>query len=136
MALTDSLKIAAAGLKVQGERLNVIAENIANSQSTSTTPGGDPYRRKTVTFSNALDKELGIRTVAITKRGVDPSAFNTKYNPAHPAADAEGYVKYPNVSSIVEGTDLKEARRAYEANINVIEISKSMLTQTLQLLKQ
>jgi flagellar basal-body rod protein FlgC len=135
MALTDTLQISAAGMRVQGDRLRVVAENIANAESTSTTPGGTPYRRKTISFENVLNKELGIQTVAISKRGVDMSPFNKKYDPSHPAADAQGYVQYPNVNTIVEMVDMREARRAYEANINVIEVSKSMLSQTLQLLK-
>ena len=135
MALTDTLQIAAAGMQAQGERLRVVAENIANAQSTATTPGADPYRRKTVTFQNVLDKQMGISKVTVVKRGVDMSAFNMKYDPSHPAADAQGYVKYPNVNPIIERVDMREARRAYEANINVVEISKAMLTGTLQLLK-
>ena len=135
MALTDTLQIAAAGMQAQGERLRVVAENIANAQSTATTPGADPYRRKTVTFQNVLDKQMGISKVTVVKRGVDMSAFNMKYDPSHPAADAQGYVKYPNVNPIIEMVDMREARRAYEANINVVEISKAMLTGTLQLLK-
>ena len=135
MALTDTLQIAAAGMTAQGERLKTVAENIANAESTSTTPGGAPYRRKTITFQNVLNKELGVETVSVAKHGFDPSPFNKKYDPSHPAADAQGYVQYPNVNPIIEMVDMREARRAYEANINVIEISKSMLTQTLQLLK-
>ena len=136
MALTDTLQIAAAGMQVQGERLRTVAENIANAESTATTPGGTPYRRKTLSFQNVLNKELGIQTVKISKRGVDMSPFNKKYDPAHPAADAQGYVQYPNVNPVIEMVDMREARRAYEANINVVEVSKSMLTQTLQLLNK
>jgi flagellar basal-body rod protein FlgC len=135
MALTDTLQISAAGMRVQGDRLRVVAENIANSESTSTTPGGAPYRRKTISFENVLNKELGFQTVTVTKRGVDMSPFNKKYDPSHPAADAQGYVQYPNVNPLIDMVDMREARRAYEANINVIEVSKAMLTQTLQLLK-
>ena len=134
MALNDSLQIAAAGMRVQGERLKTVAENIANAESTSTKPGGDPYRRKTITFQNVLNKELGVQTVSVAKRGVDMSPFNKKYDPSHPAADAQGYVTYPNVNTIIEMVDMREARRAYEANINVVEVSKSMLSTTLQLL--
>jgi flagellar basal-body rod protein FlgC len=134
--LSDTLQISAAGMRAQGDRLRAIAENIANANSTATTPGGDPYRRKVVVFQNVLDKELGVQTVKVAKRTFDMSSFSKKYDPTHPAADEQGYVLYPNVNPIIEMTDMREARRGYEANINVIEASKSMLTQTLQLLKQ
>ncbi len=135
MPLSDTLQIAAAGMKAQDDRLRVVAENIANADSTASNPGEAPYRRKTVTFQNVLNKELGIETVKVTKRGYDTSDFNKKYDPSHPAADAQGYVLYPNVSSIVEMMDMQEARRSYEANVNVVQVSKAMLAQTLDLLK-
>jgi flagellar basal-body rod protein FlgC len=133
--LADSLKIAAAGMKAQGDRLRIIAENIANADSTASVPGGDPYRRKTVMFKNVLDKELGIETVKVVKRGYDNSNFNKKYDPNHPAADEQGYVLLPNVSTIVEMMDMREARRGYEANLNIVEVSKAMLSRTLELLR-
>lgn len=133
--LGDTLKIAAAGMKAQGDRLRIIAENVANADSTSNVPGGEPYRRKVVIFQNVLDKELGVETVKIAKRTYDMSDFNKKYDPTHPAADEEGYVLYPNVNSIVEMMDMREARRGYEANLNVVEVSKAMLTRTLDLLR-
>lgn len=122
-------------MRAQGDRLRVVAENIANAQSTSATPGGEPYRRKTVLFQNVLDKEMGVNTVKVTKRSFDQSPFEKKYDPNHPAADPEGYVLYPNVNAIVEMMDMREARRGYEANLNVVEVSKSMLSQTIGLLK-
>jgi len=133
--LADTLHISAAGMRAQGDRLRVVAENIANAQSTSATPGGEPYRRKTVLFQNVLDKEMGVNTVKVTKRSFDQSPFEKKYDPNHPAADPEGYVLYPNVNAIVEMMDMREARRGYEANLNVVEVSKSMLSQTIGLLK-
>jgi flagellar basal-body rod protein FlgC len=133
--LGDSLKIAAAGMKAQGDRLRVIAENVANSDSTSNVPGGEPYRRKLVTFQNVLDKELGMEVVRVAKRTYDMSDFRKKFDPNHPAADEQGYVLLPNVSSIVEMMDMRESRRAYEANVNIIEMSKAMLARTLELLR-
>ena len=133
--ISDTLIISAAGMRAQGDRLRVVAENIANADSTSTTPGGDPYRRKTVVFQNVLDRELQMQTVRVARRGYDMSPFQKKYDPGHPAADAEGYVLLPNISPIIEMMDMREARRGYEANLNVVEASKSMLTQTIQLLK-
>jgi flagellar basal-body rod protein FlgC len=135
MQLGDTLAIAAAGSKAQGDRLRVIAENIANADSVGRSPGELPYRRKTVVFQNVLDKELGIETVKVVKRGVDPSEFNKKYDPTHPAADEQGYYLQPNVNTMVEMVDMREARRGYEANLNVIEISKTMLARTLDLLR-
>lgn len=135
MQLADSLKIAASGMQAQGERLRVIAENIANSESTGRTPNEAPYRRKTVVFQNVLDRELGFETVKVVRRAEDKSDFIKKFEPHHPAADEQGYVSYPNVSTIVEAVDLKEARRSYEANLGVVEVSKAMMAQTLQLLR-
>ena len=135
MQLADTMKIASAGMKAQGDRLRVVAENIANAEATGTTPGATPYRRKLVMFQNVLDKELGVPLVKVTQRGYDQSDFNKKYDPTHPAADAQGYVLYPNVNPIVEMMDMREARRGYEANLNIIEVSKSMLSRTLDLLK-
>ena len=116
-------------------RTQLLAENIANADSTGKTANEDPYRRKVVIFQNTLDKELGISTVKVAKRTNDMSEFRKKYDPTHPAADEQGYVLYPNVNSIVEMMDMREARRGYEANLNVIEVSKSMLTRTIDLLR-
>lgn len=135
MDIKDSLFIASAGMKVQGDRLRVISQNIANADSTGTAPGALPYRRKTISFKNTLDREMGIEKVQVDKYGVDKSQFNRKYDPAHPAADEEGYVLLPNVNTMVEMVDMREAQRGYEANMNVIEVSKSMLQQTLGLLR-
>lgn len=135
MDLADSLVIAAAGMKVQSDRLRVVAQNIANADSTGATPGADPYRRKTITFRNVLDRELGLEKVEVDRYGVDSSDFRLKYEPGHPAANAEGYVAYPNVQTMVEMIDLREAQRSYEANLNVVEVSKTMLQQTVALLR-
>ncbi len=135
MQLSDTLKIAAAGMKAQGDRLRVVAENIANADSTGMTPGAEPYRRKLIMFQNVLDKELGIESVKVVKRTYDMSDFEKKFDPNHPAADAQGYVLYPNINTIVEMMDMREARRGYEANMNIVEMSKSMLTRTLDLLR-
>ncbi len=135
MQLSDSLAIASAGMKAQGDRLRVVAENIANADATGKTPDEAPYRRKLVIFQNTLDKEMGISKVTVSDRKFDMSEFRKKYDPSHPAADAQGYVQYPNVNSIVEMMDMREARRGYEANLNVIEMSKSMLSRTIDLLR-
>ena len=135
MQLSDSLNIAASGMKAQGDRLRVVAENIANAESTGTSPGSEPYRRKVVMFKNSFDKEMGVETVKVSERRLDTSDFRMKYDPTHPAANEKGYVMYPNVNSIVEMMDMREARRGYEANMNIVEVSKSMLSRTLDLLR-
>lgn len=135
MMLKDTLLIAGAGMHAQGDRLRVVAENIANADSTGRSPGEAPYRRKLVTFRNMLDKELGIKTVQVDRRTYDYSEFNKKYDPSHPASDAAGYVLTPNVSTIVEMMDMREARRGYEANLNMVEVTRAMLTRTLDLLR-
>jgi flagellar basal-body rod protein FlgC len=122
-------------MRVQGERLRVISENIANVDSVSEVPGGDPYRRKTITFQNALDRELGANLVKVKKVGLDPSEFTRKYDPSNPAADKSGYVKLPNVNALIEMNDMREAQRSYEANLKVIEVSRGMLQRTIDLLR-
>lgn len=135
MDLVDTMQISASGLKAQSDRLRVVAENIANAESAGIFPGDVPYRRKTIAFKDTLDRELGIKTVAVSKYGTDNSAFPKKYDPTHPAADRDGYVSMPNVNSLVELMDMREARRSYEANVNVIEASKSMLSQAVNILR-
>jgi flagellar basal-body rod protein FlgC len=135
MDLMESLMISAAGMRVQGERLRVISENIANVDSVSEIPGGDPYRRKTITFKNALDREMGVNLVKVKKVGLDPSEFTRRYDPSNPAADKSGYVKLPNVNTLIEMNDMREAQRSYEANLKVIEVSRGMLQRTIDLLR-
>lgn len=135
MDLVNAMRVASSGMKAQSERLRVVAENIANADDTAATPGGTPYRRKTISFKNELDREMGIDVVKVNKFGVDNSEFNKKYDPSHPAADEDGYVLYPNVNPISEAIDAKEAQRGYEANLNIIEVSKDMISQTLRILQ-
>jgi flagellar basal-body rod protein FlgC len=135
MELVKSLRISAAGMKVQGARLKVIAENIANADSMASEKGGDPYRRKVVTFENVLDRNLGINLVQVKKIDYDQSDFRTNYKPGHPSAGEDGYVRLPNVSSLVEMMDMREAQRSYEANLRIIQTSRSMITRTIDLLR-
>lgn len=135
MELFDSMFISASGMRVQGERLRVIAENLANVDSVGETPGADPYRRKTVTFRNQLDREMGVDLVKVAKVGTDQSDFRKKYEPGNPAADKDGYVSLPNVNALVEMTDMREAQRSYEANLKVIEASRNMLSRTIDVLR-
>ena len=133
--LMKSLRVAAAGMRVQGTRLRVISENIANASSLPTEPGDLPYRRKVVTFKNELDRKLGVTSVRVNKIGLDRSDFQKKYMPGHPAADAEGFVLGPNVNTLIEMMDMREAQRSYEANLSVIKASKEMLSSTVQVLR-
>lgn len=133
--LLRTLRISASGMKAQGTRLRVISENVANADSLPTQPGGLPYRRKVVTFRNELDQAIGVNTVRVDRIKTDLSDFQQRFDPAHPAADANGYVLTPNVSTLVEMTDMREAQRSYEANLNVIKSSKSMLQDTIALMR-
>lgn len=135
MDLTKAMQVANAGLKAQGVRMRVIAENLANASSIANGPDDEPYRRRVVSFQNALDREVGAHIVEVKRIETDRSAFGRKYDPGHPAADAEGYVRTTNVNGLIEQTDMREAQRSYEANLSTIEASKSMLMRTLDLLR-
>lgn len=135
MDLLDSLKVSASGMKAQATRLRTIAENLANANSTAETPGGDPYRRKISTFRAVLDRALGLTMVEPGKVALDNSQFELRYDPANPAADDKGYVKLPNVNSLIELSDMREAERSYDANLKVIEASRSMLQRALDILR-
>jgi flagellar basal-body rod protein FlgC len=130
-----TMAIAASGLRAQAGRMRVISENLANADSTPVKPGADPYRRKLPTFVSEFDRELGVQTVAMGKTALDQSDFRLKYEPGHPAADANGNVKYPNVNSLVELTDMREAQRSYEANVNLVTATRRMIQRTLDILK-
>ena len=135
MDISKALDISASGMDAQSTRLRVIAENLANADTTGSTPGADPYRRKTITFGEVVDRSSGTPEVSVREIGHDMSAFATRYDPSHPAADATGYVKTPNVSSFVEMMDMREAERSYSANLNVMQATRSMMTRAIDLLK-
>lgn len=135
MDFLKSIAIAASGLRAQAGRMRVISENIANADSTAPRPGGEPYRRKIPTFRAEIDRALDAQVVALGRVRTDPTEFRIKHEPGHPNADANGNVQYPNVNSLVEMTDLKEAQRSYEANINLITASRRMIQRTIEILK-
>ncbi len=135
MDLVKTMQISAAGMQAQGVRMRIVAENIANTDSLATTPGGDPFRRKTVTFRNVLDRVLGTSVVRADQIGQDRSVLRTRYDPQHPAADPDGYVKLPNVNQLLEVVDMREAQRSYEANLGVIEAAKSMIQRAIDMLR-
>jgi flagellar basal-body rod protein FlgC len=130
-----SLAVAAAGLRAQAGRMRVISENIANADTTATRPGGDPYRRKVATFEKTLDAEMGVETVQLGRIRRDRAAFKSQFEPGHPMADARGYVQKPNVDTMIETLDMREAQRSYEANLNVISTTRRMLARTLDILR-
>ena len=129
-----TMAVAASALRAQQARMRVIAENIANAESTATTAGGEPYRRQIPVFqAREIDGATG---VALAEVRTDTGDFRSEYDPSHPAANAEGYVLRPNVDTLVEAMDMREAQRAYEANLNVIETARSMDARTLDILKK
>ena len=135
MDFLKSIGIAASGLRAQAGRMRIISENIANADSTGQSPGADPYRRKVATFSSQLDRALDANVVSLGRVQPDRSDFKTRYEPGNPAADANGYVKYPNVNSLVEMTDMRDAQRSYEANLNIVTATRRMIERTLDILK-
>lgn len=135
MDLDRALRISAAGMQAQSTRLRVVAENLANRDSTGQAPGADPYRRKTVTFQNRMDRALGVPTVRVSRIGPAGGEFPQRYDPSHPAADARGYVRTPNVDSLIETMDMREAQRSYAANLSVLEVTRGMLTRTIEALR-
>lgn len=135
MDLLKSMMIAASGLKAQTGRMRVVAENLANSNSLARTPGGDPYQRQIPTMRSQFDRELGAWTVRSAKPVLDRSDFSLRYIPGHPAADDKGYVRAPNVNTLIETTDMREAQRSYQANLNVITAARRMMQRTMEILR-
>ena len=135
MDFLKTISVAASGLKAQSGRMRIIAENIANADSTAEKPGADPYRRKIPTFGRKFDRELEASVVELGRVRPDQSAFKTRFEPGHPAADAAGNVKLPNVDPVIETMDMREAQRSYEANLNLITATRRMISRTLDILR-
>ncbi len=135
MELNKALSISASGMDAESTRLRVIAENLANENTTGSSPGADAYRRKTVAFDNAMDQATGTQLVTVSKIDQDMSEQPMRYDPSNPAANAQGYVKLPNVNSFVEMMDMRDAERSYEANLAVMQTTRSMLSRAIDLLK-
>lgn len=131
----SSLRIAATGLHAQNDRMRVIAENIANADSAGKSPTEEPYRRRIPTFQAVMDADAGGEVVKLGKIALDMSDFESRYEPGHPAADARGYVRYPNVDPLIEAMDMREAQRSYEANLNVVTVTRQMMGRTIDILK-
>jgi flagellar basal-body rod protein FlgC len=135
MDLSKTLNISSAGMDAQAMRLRVVAENLANQETTGSAPGIAPYQRQTVTFQNKLDSTLGVETVSVKQVGRDKTAFPKRFDPANPAADPQGYVQTPNVDSFVELMDMRDAQRTYDANLSVLQVTRGMLSRTIAMLK-
>ncbi len=133
--LLNALQISASGLRAQSGRIRIVAENIANAQSTGSTPGADPYRRQAPVFGSYLDRATGANLVELRQAAPDLTPFELRFDPAHPAANEAGYVKLPNVNGLVEMMDLREAQRSYEANLGAIEAARAMAGATLRILE-
>ncbi len=136
MDFSKSMAVAASGMRAQTDRMKIIAENIANANSTASVKGGDPYRRKIATITTSFDRELNANLVEAGKPLTDKSDFKSQYDPGNPTADAQGYVKLPNVDSLVEVMDMREAQRSYEADLSVMDATKQMLAKTVDLLNK
>jgi flagellar basal-body rod protein FlgC len=135
MDLEKSLAISASGMQAQTLRLTTITQNLANQDSTGSTPGADPYQRRTVSFADRMDRALGAELVGVRAIGKDRAAFPLRYDPGHPAADAQGYVKLPNVNAMVELADMREAERSYGANLSMMQTARAMLSRTIGMLR-
>lgn len=133
--LTRTMMISAAGMRAQSVRMRVIAENLANAETVGMKPGDEPYRRKVVNFASELDRVTGAEEVKVKEVTQDQTPFGSRFDPGHPAADPDGYVKTPNVNTLVEVSDMRQAQRTYEANLNVIDSARSMLMRTIDLLR-
>jgi len=134
-ALSSIIATASSGMRAQGERLRVVSENVANSATTSQEPGGDPYRRKVISFGQTTDAATGAAMVRVAEVTRDLSEFSFRYDPAHPGADENGYVKLPNVNPLIEMSNMREASRSYEANMSMVENAQQMRSQLIDLLK-
>lgn len=133
--LSKSMQVAASGMRAQGTRLKIVAENLANADTVVGADGFDPYRRKVVTFKNQIDRASSASVVKVNPLAYDQSDFRIDYNPTHPKADPDGYVKMPNVNSLIEVMDMREAQRSYEANVTMIEGTRSLIQRTIDLLR-
>lgn len=130
-----AMQVATSGMIAQNIRVRVISQNIANAESLATSPGGKPYQRQTVSFKSVMDRASGVEVVEVGKIGVDRTEFGRRFDPGHPAADANGYVQLPNVKPLIEMVDLRQAQRSYEANLRVVDVARTMVARTLDLLR-
>jgi len=133
--LHTAMKVASSGLSAQSERLRIVSENLANAQSTGNFPGADPYQRKTISFAAELDRANGGNMVEINAISQDQAPFTLEFQPGHEAADADGYVKLPNVNVLIEMADMRETNRSYEANVHVVKQARELISMTIDLMR-
>lgn len=133
--LSASMAISGSALEAQSVRLKIVSENLANSNTTGTEKGSDPYQRKTITFASVFDKALGVNTVKVQKIGLDQSAFKLEHEPNHPAADENGFVKRPNVSPLLEMADMRETSQSYEANVQALKQARSLVQMSIDMMR-
>ena len=134
--IMNAMIVSANGMRAQGTRIRVISENVANAETTGLSPGENPYTRQTISFKNELNRELGLSLVGVDKIGKDTTTpYSLEYKPDHPAADESGYVKMPNVNTMIEIMDIREAQRSYEANLGIMDQSRTMMSRTIDLLR-
>lgn len=134
--LFSAMMISSKGMQAQSTRVRVISENVANASTAALSPDEDPYTRQTITFKNVMDREAGMKLVEVDKIDKDTEKpYSVEYMPDHPGANEAGYVKMPNVNSLIEMMDMKEAQRSYEANLGMVESSRNMIMSTIDLLK-
>lgn len=136
MDLQNAMMVSAMGMKAQGTRMKIVAENVANADTAANVPGELPYQRQIVTFKSEVDRAKGAEIVEVDDVVLDESEFRRKYMPGHPGADGEGYVTLPNVNMLIETMDMREAQRSYEANLNMIELSRGMVMRTVDMLRE
>lgn len=134
MDLSASMYTSESGMRAQAMRLKIVAQNIANKDSSALEPGQNPYRRKTIFFNAVKNHDLGVEVVKVAKVGRDSSSFNLKFEPSHPAADENGYVKYSNINNVIEVADSREANLYYEANLAALSTARNMINKTLEIL--
>jgi flagellar basal-body rod protein FlgC len=135
MDILSAMDISASGMKAQGSRIRVISQNIANASTAANTPNAEPYQRKTIVFKNVLDRATGVDKVETDRIIQGEGEFKLKYQPSHPGADENGYIRLPKINTLIESTDMREAQRSYEANLGMMQISKGMLSKTIGLLE-
>lgn len=133
--LRATLSVASSGMQAQSHRARIVSENLANAESTGTRPGSLPFTRKTITMVGSFDEALGATQVRIERIGADRTPYPIRHEPGHPAADADGNVKYPNVNMLNEIADIRETNRSYEANLQVIKQARAMISQTIDLMR-
>jgi flagellar basal-body rod protein FlgC len=135
MDIMNAMGISSFGMRAQGERIRIISQNVANADTAPTGPNEDPYARKVVTFRNQMDRDLGVEVVRVHEVSDSKADFKLKFMPHHPAADENGYIKMPNVNSIIEMMDMREAQRSYEANLGMVQMARGIMTKTIELLR-